>query len=393
MGRDIATIWDEELAALERQGLKRRLRDMTGAQGRKIILDGKEVLNFCSNNYLGLADDPRLREAAVECIRREGIGSGASRLICGNMAAHRELETTIARFKGAESCLVFSTGYMANAGITSSVFGRDDMIFCDRLNHASIIDGIILSRAKFKRYPHNDMEALEEMLRTTTGFRRRGIITDSVFSMDGDIAPLDKITELAREYDCLAMIDEAHALGVMGKNGKGLAEHFGVEDKIDIQMGTLSKAAGSFGAYCCGSKELIEFLVNKARSFIYTTALPPAVAASARKAIEIIRDEPARRQKLWTNTDYFQRAIVAMGLNALSSVTPIIPIIVGEPAVAVEFSKRLLEQGIFVSAIRPPTVPQNTARLRLTMMATHTRGDLDYVLEKLRAIGRSLNLI
>lgn len=386
------TIWDEELAALERQGLKRRLRDVTGAQGREIILEGKEVLNFCSNNYLGLADDPRLREAAVECIQKEGIGSGASRLICGNMAAHRDLETMIARFKGAESCLVFSTGYMANVGIISSVFGRDDMIFCDRLNHASIIDGIILSQAKFKRYPHNDMEALEEMLRATTGFRRRGIITDSVFSMDGDIAPLDKITELARKYDCLVMIDEAHALGVMGENGKGLAEHFGVEDKIDIQMGTLSKAAGSFGAYCCGSKELIDLLVNKARSFIYTTALPPAVAAAARKAIETIRDEPTLRQKLWVNTDYFQKAIDAMGLNTLSSVTPIIPIVVGESAVAVEFSKRLLEQGIFVSAIRPPTVPRNTARLRLTVMATHTRGDLDYVLEKLRMVGRNLNI-
>ena len=385
--------WDEELAALERQGLKRCLRNVTGAQGRKIILDGKEVLNFCSNNYLGLADDPRLREAAIECIKEEGAGSGASRLICGNMAAHRELEETIARFKGVESCLLFSTGYMANVGIIASVFGRDDMIFCDRLNHASIIDGIILSQAKFKRYPHNDVQALEEMLRSAAGFRRRGIITDSVFSMDGDIAPLAKIVSLAQKYDCLVMIDEAHALGVMGKNGKGLAEYFGVEERIDIQMGTLSKAAGSFGAYCCGSKELIDLLVNKARSFIYTTALPPAVAAASKKAIEIIRDEPALRQKLWANTDYFHKAVVAMGLNILSSVTPIIPIVVGESAVAVEFSKRLLGQGIFVSAIRPPTVPAGTARLRLTVMATHTREDLDYTLEKLKVIGEILSLI
>ncbi len=389
------TIWDEELAALERQGLKRRLRGVTGAQGRKIILDGNEVLNFCSNNYLGLADDPRLRWAAVECIEQEGVGSGASRLVCGNMAAHRELEESIARFKGEESCLLFSTGYMANVGIISSVFGRGDMIFCDRLNHASILDGIILSQAQFKRYPHNDMEALEEMLRTTTrtGFRRRGIITDSVFSMDGDIAPLDRIVALAREYDCLVMVDEAHALGVMGKSGKGLAEHFGVEDKIDIQMGALSKAAGSFGAYCCGSKELADFLVNKARSFIYTTALPPSVAAASKKAVEIIRDEPALRHKLWANTDYFRKAVAAMGFNTLSSQTPIIPIVVGEPAVAVEFSKRLLEEGIFVSAIRPPTVPVHTARLRLTVMATHTREDLDYTLAKLEEVGRSLKLI
>ncbi len=392
---DITTCqnWDEELAALERQGLKRRLRDVTGTQGRKIILDGKEVLSFCSNNYLGLADDPRLRRAAVECMEQEGVGSGASRLVCGNMAAHRELEETIAAFKGAESCLVFGSGYVANVGIISSVFGRDDMIFCDRLNHASIIDGIILSQARFKRYPHNDMAALEEMLRTTTGFRRRGIITDSIFSMDGDIAPLDKIVALAEKYDCIIMIDEAHALGVMGKNGKGLAEHFGVEDKIDIQMGTLSKAAGSFGAYCCGSKALIDFLINKARSFIYTTAMPPAVAAASKKAVEIIRDEPALRQKLWTNTDYFYKAVVAIGFNTLSSRTPIIPVVAGEPAVAVEFSRRLLEEGIFVSAIRPPTVPQNTARLRLTVMATHTGEDLDCALEKLKVIGKELALV
>lgn len=407
MGQDIATIWNEELAALDRQDLKRRLRDVSGAQGRKIVLDGKEVLNFCSNNYLGLADDPRLRQSAIECIQKEGIGSGASRLVCGNMAAHRELEEGIARFKGAESCLTFSAGYMANVGIISSIFGRGDMIFCDRLNHASIIDGVILSQAKFKRYPHNDMEALEEMLRSATGFRRRGIITDSVFSMDGDIAPLGKIVDIARKYDCLVMIDEAHALGVMGKNGRGLAEHFGVEDKIDIQMGTLSKAAGSFGAYCCGSKELIDLLVNKARSFIYTTAMPPAVAAAARKAVEIIRDEPALRQRLWANTDYFQKAVVAMGFNTFSSSrrpdvpvrgepngqTPIVPIVVGESGVAVEFSKRLLGQGIFVSAIRPPTVPRNTARLRLTVTAAHTREDLGYTLEKIEMVGRDLNII
>ncbi|MBI5415612.1 MAG: 8-amino-7-oxononanoate synthase, partial [Candidatus Omnitrophica bacterium] len=315
------------------------------------------------------------------------------RLVCGNLAAIRELEETIARFKGAESCLVFSTGYMANVGIIAGVFGRDDMIFCDRLNHASIIDGIILSQARFKRYPHNDMEALEEMLRSATGFRRRGIITDSVFSMDGDIAPLDRIVALAHKYDCLVMIDEAHALGVLGQNGRGAAEHFGVEDKIDIQMGTLSKAAGSFGAYCCGPKALTDFLVNKARSFIYTTAMPPAVAAAAKKAVEIIRDEPALRQKLWANTDYFRKAVVAMGFNTLSSQTPIIPIVVGEPAVAVEFSRRLWEEGIFVSAIRPPTVPAQTARLRLTVMAAHTREDLDYTLEKLRMVGRHLDLI
>ena len=393
MSRMVTTVWEEDVLALEREGLKRGLRRVSGAQGRKVILDGKEVLNFCSNNYLGLADDPRLRKAAIERIEQEGVGSGASRLVCGNMAAHRELEDAIARFKGAESCLVFSTGYMANAGIISSVFGRGDMIFCDRLNHASIIDGIILSRAQFKRYPHNDMEALEGMLRCAAGFRRRGIITDSVFSMDGDIAPLDRIVELARAYDCLVMIDEAHALGVLGKNGRGAAEHFGVEEKIDIRMGTLSKAAGSFGAYCCGSKELVDFLVNKARSFIYTTAMPPAIAAASEKAVEIIRDDSSLRGRLWANTRYFKKALDETGFNTGSSQTPIIPIVVGKPAPALEFSRRLEGEGIFVGAIRPPTVPANTARLRLTVMATHTREDLDYTLEKLKVVGRSLNIV
>ncbi len=393
MNKRVSPPWEEEILDLERSGLKRRLRDLSGAQGRMITLDGKEVLNFCSNNYLGLADDPRLRRAAVEVIEKEGVGSGASRLISGNMAAHRALEETIAHFKGTQGALVFSAGYMANVGIISSVFGRDDIIFGDRLNHASIIDGIVLSQAKFRRYPHCDMETLEEMLRSATGFRWRGIITDSVFSMDGDIAPLDKIVALAERYDCLVMIDEAHALGVIGKHGKGLAEYFGVEDKIAIQMGTLSKAAGCFGAYCSGSKALIDFLINKARSFMYTTAIPPAVAASAQKAIQIIRDDTMLRQLLWENTHYFKKALDQIGFDTLGSQTPIIPIIVGESRLTVEFSRRLWDEGIFVSAIRPPTVPVHTGRLRLTVMATHTREDLDYALEKLKMIGRGLNLV
>lgn len=384
------TFLEDETALLEGWGLTRRLRRQEGAQGREIIVDGRKVLNFCSNDYLGLADDPRLKEAAVQTIGREGLGAGASRLVCGNMPAHQRLEETIARFKGTEGCLLFSTGYMANVGIISSVFGREDIIFSDRLNHASIIDGILLSQARLKRYPHRDMQALEAMLQEASGFKKMGIITDSVFSMDGDIAPLDEIVRLAKKYDCLIMIDEAHALGVMGKNGKGLAEHFGVEDRIDITMGTLSKAAGSFGAYCCGSAELIAFLVNKARSFIYTTGVPPAIAAASLRAIEIIQDEPARRQRLWENTGYMKAALESAGWNILGSKTPIFPIVVGEPKVAVTFSDRLLEEGVFVSAIRPPTVPQGTARLRLTVTAAHTREDLDYAVEKLMVVGRDL---
>lgn len=393
MNELINTNWNNELEALERQGLRRRLRGISGAQGRKILLDGREVLNFCSNNYLGLAEDPRLAQAAVECMEEEGFGAGASRLVCGSMSAHRRLEETLVRFKETEDCLLFNSGYTANIGIISSVFGRGDVIFSDRLNHASIVDGILLSRAEMKRYPHKDTAALETMLRSCAGFKKRGIITDSVFSMDGDIAPLDKITALARRYDCLVMIDEAHAFGVLGDHGRGAAEYFGVEDKIDIQMGTLSKAAGSFGAYCCGSKTLVDFLINKARSFIYTTALPPAVAASARRAIEIIRDEPELRQRLWAGAHYLKRTLNDLGLNTGHCQTPIIPIIVGEPAIAVEFSKRLLEEGIFVGAIRPPTVPQNTARLRLTVTAAHTREDLDTALKKIELVGKELGLL
>jgi len=387
------TFLDQTLLELQREGLKRKLRQLSGAQSQKITIEGKEVLNFCSNNYLGLADDERIRQAAISCMETEGFGSGASRLVCGNMTAHRQLEKSIAEFKGTENCLVFSTGYMANVGIIACLFGRDDIIYSDRLNHASIIDGVQLSQAKWKRYPHRDMNALEDMLEGSSSCRKRCIITDSVFSMDGDLAPLDQIVALAKKYDCLVMIDEAHAIGVMGKNGKGLAEHFGVEGKIDILMGTLSKAVGTFGAYCCGSNKLISYLINKARSFIYTTGMPPSTAAASLKAIEIIKNTPQRREQLWKNTHRVNDALKNMGFDTMSSQTPIIPVLVKDPDVAVDFSKRLFERGIFVSAIRPPTVPQNTARLRLTVMATHTQEQINFVCEQFKAIGKELCLI
>ncbi len=373
--------------------MRRHLRSQGGPQSRELTVEGRNVLNFCSNNYLGLADDPRLQEAAIESIREEGFGSGASRLVCGNMPAHERLEQAIARFEGAQDCLLFNSGYMANVGIISSVFGREDIIFSDRLNHASILDGILLSQARFKRYPHKDTEALEKMLQSATGFKKRGIITDSVFSMDGDIAPLDEIVGLAKRYGCLVMIDEAHALGVMGKGGRGLAEHFAVEDQVDIRMGTLSKAAGSFGAYCCGSKALISFLVNKARSFIYTTGMPPSVAAASMMAMEIIGQDFSLRERLWQNTRYLREKIVRLGFDTMDSQTPIIPILLGRCDLAVEFSQRLFEKGIWVSAIRPPTVPPKTARLRLTVTAAHTKEDLDFLIEGLQIVGKELCLI
>lgn len=384
---------NETLLSLERANLKRQLRTVQSSQGREIVIDGKKALNFCSNNYLGLADDIRLRQAAMEGIAQYGLGSGASRLICGNMKPFEELEQSIARFKGAESCLVFSSGYMANQGIIASLFDRADIVFSDRLNHASIMDGILLSRAEWKRYPHRDIDALEAMLKESKGFKKRAIITDTVFSMDGDIAPLDRLVSLAKEYDAWLMVDEAHALGVLGENGRGAAEHFGIEKQIDIQMGTLSKAVGSYGAYCCGSKNLMEYLINCSRSFIYTTALPPAIVAASLKALQIIQQEPHRRQKLWENTKHLAQGLRDLGFNILQSQTPIIPILTKDSVVAVKFSKKLFEEGVFIQAIRPPTVPQDTARLRLTVMATHTREDLDFLLDRLSKIGRELCLI
>ncbi|HLF17592.1 MAG TPA: 8-amino-7-oxononanoate synthase [Candidatus Omnitrophota bacterium] len=389
----LQTFIQDTLDELEQQGLKRQMRLVKGGQGRRIMIDGKEALNFCSNNYLGLADDERLQRAAIASMKEEGFGAGASRLVCGNMGSHRLLEKKLAAMKGTEDCLVFSTGYMANVGIIASLFGREDIIFSDRLNHASIIDGILLSQAEFKRYPHRDMEALEAMLKEAAGYKKKAIITDSVFSMDGDIAPLDIIVRLAKKHDCLVMVDEAHAFGVMGEKGKGLAEHFGVERSIDIQMGTLSKAAGSFGAYCCGSKELISYFINKARSFIYTTGMPPSVAAASLKAVEIIEAEPELRSKLWMNTNYIREGLQKLGFDTMNSETPIIPVLIKDTALTVQFSETLLEEGIFISAIRPPTVPANGARLRLTVTSKHTQADLDDFLMKCQKIGKELCLI
>lgn len=385
--------FNNTLIQLSEKGVLRNLHTLKGSQSREISFGGKKVLNFCSNNYLGLADDERLKDAAMESMRTQGFGAGASRLVCGNFFAHTALEQKMAQFKQTERCLLFNSGYTANVGIISSIFGRDDIIFSDKLNHASIIDGVLLSGAQYKRYAHCDMQSLAAMLKASQTSGKKLIVTDSVFSMDGDLAPLPEIVELARQYNAFVMVDEAHALGVLGKNGKGAVEHFGLEGKIDIQMGTFSKAAGSFGAYCCGRGGLIDFLINKARSFIYTTGLPPHVASASLKAIEIIENEPDRRENLWKNTHFVLEGLKKLGFDTLNSQTPIVPIIVGDAALSVEFSKRLLDAGIFIPAIRPPTVPNNTARLRLTLMATHTPEDIEKLLTHFEIIGKKLCLI
>jgi len=381
---------NQKMRSLDEGNLRRHLRRVEGAQGPRIRFEGRQVLNFCSNNYLGLADDPRLQAAAVQCMHDQGLGSGASRLICGNFSAHERLEQKIARFKNTERALLFSSGYLANLGIIPALFDRHDIVFSDRLNHASIIDGIILSGAQMRRYPHKDVLALEKMLRDCSPAGRKVIITDTVFSMDGDTAPLDQIVALAERYECLVMVDEAHATGVLGPEGQGAVEHFGLQGRIPIIMGTLSKAVGSFGAYCCGSETLIEFLINKARGFIYTTALPPAIAAAAYQGLEIIEQEPQRRESLWANTFFVLQGLRKMGFDTAESQTPIIPVILGDVETALDFSHRLMEAGILVTAIRPPTVPKNTARLRITVTAAHSPKDLEYLLEQMAFIQKKV---
>ncbi len=365
-----------ELDRIREKGLYRSLRSVSSAQGREIILDGERVLNFCSNDYLGLASDLRLVAAAGAAMQSLGLGSGASRLVAGNQTEHEFLEEELAVFKKTRQALLFSCGYMANTGSISSLCGREDAVFSDKLNHASITDGIILSRAQHFRYVHNDMGSLEEALKKARGSRRRLIVTDTVFSMDGDRAPLDKIVLLAEKYDAWLMVDEAHAFGILGAGGGGLAEELGLTDRIQVQMGTLSKAAGGFGAYVAGSDELIEYLKNTARSFIFTTAMPAAVAAANREALRIMRAEPERRGKVLRYAGILRQELNALGFDTLNSTTPIIPVLVVESEKALELSRRLLKDGIFVSAIRPPAVPAGAARLRLTVSAAHTEDDL-----------------
>ncbi len=374
------------LERLREQNLYRSLRPLEGAQQAHVVFEGQKVINFCSNNYLGLANDPRLLQAAHRALDKEGLGSGASRLICGNMASHQELENRLATFKQAEKVLVFSSGYMANVGIISALCDREDIVLSDKLNHASIVDGILLSRAKCRRYPHKDMKALEEMLSISQNYRKRLIVTDSVFSMDGDTASLKEIVALAQKYGAMVMVDEAHGFGVLGEHGRGLSEELHVEEAIDIHMGTLSKAAGSFGAYVCGSKALIDLLINKARSFIYTTAMPPAVAAASIEAINIIEREPERRAQLKENANYLRQGLENLGFDTMGSTTPIIPVLLRDASMATELAKKLLARGIFVQGIRPPTVPEGTARLRITVMATHTKEDIAQALETFRIV-------
>ncbi len=362
-------------------------------QKNRVVLNGKEVIIMCTNNYLGFANHPRLREAAKKAIDTWGFGTGAVRQIAGTMEIHIRLEEMLAEYKHTESSLVFVAGIAANRGTIQALMGEEDAIISDELNHGSIIDGVRLTKSKRMVYPHLDMEVLRKALVETKVARRRLIVTDGVFSMDGDLAPLDQIVELAEEYDAMVMIDDAHGDGVVGKDGRGIIDHFGLEGRVDIDMGTLSKAFGCLGGYIAGRKELREYLIHTARSFIYTTAHPPAVAAAAMEAVRMIQDEPHHLRQLWENTRYFKKGMSDMGFDIGHSRTPITPVMAGESRTAVELSRLLFEEGLFAKPIVFPLVAKDKARVRINVTAQHTMDDLDEALEIFERVGKRMKLI
>jgi 8-amino-7-oxononanoate synthase len=371
----------DELQAIKNAALYRRLRRVENEQGPTLVIDGREVINFSSNNYLGIANHPALAQAAKQAIDRYGCGAGASRLISGNMALHEELENRLAKFKGTETALVFNSGFQANIGILSTLTGETDAILSDELNHASIIDGCRLSRAKTMVYRHGDLDRLEAALKQEAGARRKLIVTETIFSMDGDEAPLTGIVELAEKYDAWVMVDEAHATGIFGASGAGVVAKLGLGDRVLVQMGTLGKALGGFGAYIAGSRVLRELLINRCRSFIFTTALPPAIMATAIAAIDLVGREPDRREALWSNCRQLAQGLRKIGFSLGEIQSPILPLVIGDAENCMRLSEQLLERGVFAQGIRPPTVPAGTSRLRITLMATHTREHIEKALE------------
>ncbi len=373
----------DELNTLKDRALLREYKTIEGAQDPHVQINGKSYLSFCSNNYLGLANHPKIKQAAIEAIHQYGWGTGASRLVSGNMTLHQELEKKIAEFKGTEAALLFPTGYMANLGALCALVSKGDIVIGDKLNHASIIDGCRLSGATFRVYPHKDANQSESLLQRSSGYRRKLVVTDSVFSMDGDTAPLPEIVSIAKKYDAILMVDDAHATGVFGKQGRGLVEHYGLEGKIDIIMGSCSKAIGGIGGFIAGSKDLIDFLKNKARPFIYTTALPPAVCAASLAGLALIQEDVSLIDRLWRNIRYLKSQLSEF-VNALAVESPIVPLIIGSAEDAVNVSKKLYENGILIPAIRPPTVPPGTSRLRISLMATHTEDDIDKLIHTLK---------
>lgn len=385
----------EELEQIRRSGLFRSTRSISSKQAAHIRIGGRDVLLLCSNNYLGLADHHALAEAAIRATEQYGTSSGASRLVSGTMDLHEQLEAAVAGFKGTPSALVFNSGYAANTGIIAALVGRGDVIFSDRLNHASIIDGALLSGARLVRYPHNDYAALALLIEKHRGSGRALIVTDGVFSMDGDIAPLRELVHLKKTCDAYLMVDDAHGSGVLGEQGRGTAELLQVTDDVDIKMGTFGKAMGSFGAYAAVSVELRELLINRARSFIFSTSLPPSVLAASLAAIQVVRSPEGKRlrDQLRSNADFFRSILIQAGFTLPDGMTQIIPVMTGGAELTMRFSEKLLGEGIFAQGIRPPTVPAGLCRLRCTVMSSHSRQDLEWATERITAVGRYLGVI
>lgn len=374
----------KELEDLKEQGLFREMKEISGMQGPVVAIDDREVILLSSNNYLGLASHPEVIKAQIEAAKEFGAGASASRLISGNMALHERLEKKIADFKGTEAAIIFTTGYMANIGTISALVGEKDIVICDKLNHASIIDGARLSGATLRTYPHKNLERLKDILKKGTSYKKKLIVTDGVFSMDGDIAPLPELVRIAQNYDAILMLDDAHATGVIGKNGKGTCEHFGIKQGVSVQMGTFSKALGNLGGFVAGSKSLIDYIRNKARSFIYSTALPPAIVNGSIKAIEIIERDSNLREKLWSNVAKFRDALLKLDFNIMETESQIIPIRTQDASLTMKAAEFLLKNGIFAPGIRPPTVPKAKCRIRTSLMATHTNDHIGKTIEVFR---------
>jgi glycine C-acetyltransferase len=393
MRRDPLDYLGSELDSLRHQGLYRQLRILEGEQKAKTTFDHHQVVNLSSNNYLGLTTHPRLREAALDAVRRLGVGSGSVRTIAGTMDIHMELERRLAAFKQTEAVVVFQSGFAANAGTVAAVLTKDDVVISDELNHASIIDGARLSRAAIKVFPHKDPGAARKILQDLPASQRKLLITDGVFSMDGDVGALPELCTLAEEFGCIMMVDDAHASGVFGKNGRGTIDHFSMHGRVDIQVGTLSKAMGALGGYVAGRRTLIEFLYHRARPFLFSTSHPPAVAAACIAAVDVLEQEPEIIDRLWDNTRFFKAGLKALGFNTGLSESPITPVIAGEESHAMKLSDRLFQEGVFAQGIAFPTVARGKARVRTIVTATHSRDELQFALDVFGRVGRELGIV
>jgi len=393
MRQDPLAYLTPELDSLREQGLYRKLRILEGRQQATTQFDGRSVVNLSSNNYLGLTTHPKLIEAAIQAIRDFGVGSGSVRTIAGTMTLHMELERRLAVFKQTEAVVVFQSGFAANAGTVSSILTKEDVVISDSLNHASIIDGCRLSRAAIKVFPHKDVDAARAILKDLPASQRKLLITDGVFSMDGDLGPLPALCDLAEEFGCIMMVDDAHASGVFGRNGRGTVDHFNMHGRVDIQVGTLSKAIGALGGYVAGSKDLIDFLCHRGRPFLFSTSHPPSVAATCLAALDVLEQEPEIIDRLWDNTRFFKAGLVAMGFDTGISESPITPVFAGEGSRAMKLSDRLFEEGVFAQGIAFPTVAKDKARVRTNVTATHTKDELQFALDTFRKVGSELGLI